>query len=69
MIELILTNTEGLPDGTTKIVTLDSDLPKIVDYNWSYSIVDLDRGKTYFKVTGTDFSSLDSTVDFRFAYI
>ena len=56
-------------NGTTKIVTLDSDLPKSVDFNWSYSIVDLDRGKTYFKITGTGFSSLDVVVDFRFTYI
>jgi len=56
-------------DGAFKIAVIDSDLPKKLDSNWFYSILDLDKGKTYFKVTGTGFSSLDLTVDFRFAYI
>lgn len=55
--------------GATKLATLDSDLPVIPTYAYDYSIVDLSTGENYFKITGTGFSSLDVTFDFRFVYL
>lgn len=56
-------------NGTTKQITLDSGLPTVPNSGWDYSILDLASGANYFKITGTGFSSLDVTFDFRFVYL
>ena len=56
-------------NGSTKIATLDSELDEILDYNWEYSIVNVNGGMSYFKIIGTGFFNLDLFIDFRFTYI
>jgi hypothetical protein len=54
--------------GSTKIATIDSAFNN-VNVSDGYNInMPLD-GKNYFKITGTGFSGLGLTVDFRYVYI
>lgn len=56
-------------DGTTKVATLDSPFTSINAGYDTYNINMPNEGKNYFKITGTGFSSLSLTVDFRYVYL
>lgn len=55
-------------DGITKTATLNSAFTG-ASLNQNYRIYNLVDGKNYFKITGTGFSSLGLTVDFRYVYL
>lgn len=54
--------------GSTKVATLDSAFTNAI-VGQEYRIYNPKDGKNYFKITGTGFSSLGLTVNFRYVYL